>query len=364
LEHDSILELKGITKAFDHTTVLNGIDLTVSGGEFITILGSSGCGKTTLLRIIAGLEEADSGTVTLEGQDVTALEPNRRNVNTVFQNYALFPHMTVGENVAYALKLRREPKKVIRKKVSDALALVRLEGMENRMPEALSGGQKQRVAIARAIIAEPKILLLDEPLGALDLNLRRQMQLELKKLQKQVGITFIYITHDQEEALTMSDRIAVMNSGRFLQIGSPSEIYDSPADIYTARFVGEANVLPVTVSEISGDTVSADCFGTPAAVRTNGLRPAPGTAAYIAIRGERIGIEKEAKNGIPCVVAEKQFTGGLMKLTLVPAASDRRSITVSRYGFTADFEEGDRVSAVLPPMAAVLLRDTDRAEGV
>jgi len=232
-----ILEIKGIKKSFDTTDVLKGIDLQVEEGEFITILGSSGCGKTTTIRIIAGLEEADEGTVFLNGQEVTDLEPNERDVNTVFQNYALFPHMTVEGNVGYGLKIKNVPKAEIKKRVEEVLRLVQLEGYGKRKPSELSGGQKQRVAIARAIVNDPKILLLDEPLGALDLQLRRQMQVELKHLQQSLHITFIYITHDQEEAAAMSDRIVVMNEGRIEQIGTPKEIYESPASEYVAKFI-------------------------------------------------------------------------------------------------------------------------------
>ena len=222
---ESILSLQGITKSFGGTPVLNGIDLEAAQGEFITLLGSSGCGKTTTLRIIAGLEDPDQGRVLLEGQDMTHTEPNKRDVNTVFQNYALFPHMSVEQNIGYALKIRKRPKAEIREEVKKMLELVQLEGYQRRKPAELSGGQKQRVAIARSLINRPKILLLDEPLGALDLQLRRQMQQELKRLQKKLGITFIYITHDQEEALNMSDRIAVMREGRFEQIGTPAQVY-------------------------------------------------------------------------------------------------------------------------------------------
>lgn len=232
-----ILELKNIKKSFQETSVLKGINLQVEEGEFITILGSSGCGKTTTIRIIAGLEETDEGSVYLNNQDVTNLEPNERNVNTVFQNYALFPHMTVEGNIGYGLKIKGIPKAETKRKVVEALKLVQLEGYEKRKPMELSGGQKQRVAIARAIVNDPKILLLDEPLGALDLQLRRQMQTELKSLQKRLNITFIYITHDQEEAAAMSDRIVVMNEGRIEQIGTPKEIYESPATDYVAKFI-------------------------------------------------------------------------------------------------------------------------------
>ena len=237
-----ILRLEKIHKTFDDTEVLKGIDLSVAQGEFITLLGASGCGKTTTLRIIAGLEHADEGKVWLDGQDITEMVPNKRNVNTVFQNYALFPHMSVEENIGYGMRLRGVAKAEIKVQVEKMLQLVQLEGFGKRRPDQLSGGQRQRVAIARAVINQPRVLLLDEPLGALDLKLRRQMQLELKKLQKQLGMTFIYITHDQEEAINMSDRIAVMREGRFEQIGTPNEIYYEPKTSYVASFVGDANI--------------------------------------------------------------------------------------------------------------------------
>ena len=232
-----ILEVKNLTKSFDGVQVLKGIDLSAEAGEFITILGPSGCGKTTTIRIIAGLTEADAGTVFLEGEDVTDKEPNERHVNTVFQNYALFPHMTVEANIGYGLKLKKVPKAEIKQRVKEVLELVQLTGYEKRKPEELSGGQKQRVAIARAVINNPKILLLDEPLGALDLQLRRQMQVELKRLQQQLGITFIYITHDQEEAEYLSDRIVVMHEGRIEQTGTPKEIYETPATPFVQQFI-------------------------------------------------------------------------------------------------------------------------------
>lgn len=234
---ETILELKNIKKRFDTTDVLQGINLTVFEGEFITILGASGCGKTTTLRIIAGLTEADEGEVWLEGVNVTTFEPNERNVNTVFQNYALFPHMTVETNIGYGLRIKNVPKAEIKKRVNSMLKLVQMEGYEKRKPSELSGGQRQRVAIARAIINEPRVLLLDEPLGALDLQLRRQMQAELKKLQQQLDITFIYITHDQEEAAYLSDRIVVMREGQIEQIGTVQEIFETPATPYVAQFV-------------------------------------------------------------------------------------------------------------------------------
>ena len=244
---ESILQLRQIRKSFDNTEVLKGIDLEAGQGEFITLLGASGCGKTTTLRIIAGLELPDAGQVILEGQDITNREPNKRDVNTVFQNYALFPHMNVSDNVGYGLKIRKVPKAEIAERVEQALRLVQLEGYGKRMPDQLSGGQKQRIAIARAVINEPKVLLLDEPLGALDLKLRRQMQLELKSMQQRLGITFIFVTHDQEEALTMSDTIVVMKDGTIQQIGDPKTIYDEPANAFVADFIGESNLLRGTM---------------------------------------------------------------------------------------------------------------------
>ena len=272
---ETILELQNIAKHFGDTDVLNGISISIGKGEFITLLGPSGCGKTTTLRIIAGLETPDEGRVILNGQDVTDSEPNKRDVNTVFQNYALFPHMTVAANIGYSLKLKKRPKDEIKKAVDDALALVQLSGYGKRMPAELSGGQRQRVAIARAVVNRPSVLLLDEPLGALDLQLRRQMQLELKALQKQLGITFIYITHDQEEALNMSDRIAVMKDGRFEQLGTPAEVYDSPRTSYVARFVGTANVLTGTVEAVEDDVLKVACAGGCAGALRRGYSFAP-----------------------------------------------------------------------------------------
>ena len=223
--NDISLELKDIRKSFfKDEEVLKGISLTIRKGEFLTLLGPSGCGKTTTLRIIAGLELPDSGHVFLEGEDVTEWEPEKRNVNTVFQSYALFPHMTVGENIGYGLRLRRVPRKEVQQRVAEMLEMVQLPGFEKRKPTQLSGGQRQRVAIARSLINHPKVLLLDEPLGALDLQLRRAMQVELKNLQKKLGITFVYITHDQEEAANMSDRIGIMDHGQIVQLGRPNEV--------------------------------------------------------------------------------------------------------------------------------------------
>jgi spermidine/putrescine transport system ATP-binding protein len=245
--------IEGVSKSFGGITVLNGINLDIRKGEFFSLLGPSGCGKTTLLRIIAGFESPDFGVVTIDGTDVLPLPPNRRQANTVFQNYALFPHLTVFENVAFSLRLKKLAKKEINSSVGDYLRLVQLENHAYKKPSQLSGGQKQRVAIARALINEPQVLLLDEPLSALDAKLRQRMLIELDQIHDKIGITFIYVTHDQQEALSVSDRIAVMNLGNVLQVGTPHEIYESPATDFAARFIGETNLFDAVVAKV--DTI-------------------------------------------------------------------------------------------------------------
>ena len=324
---DSFLELRNLKKSFSQEEyVLQEINLQIKQGEFVTLLGASGCGKTTTLRIIAGLEQPDSGSVWLEGKDVTGLEPNQRDVNTVFQNYALFPHMNVADNIGYGLKIRKVPRPEIKKKVKEMLELVQLEGFEKRKPSELSGGQKQRVAIARALANNPRVLLLDEPLGALDLQLRRTMQLELKRLQKKLGITFIYITHDQEEAINMSDRIVVMNQGRFEQIGTPDEIYNHPETSYVATFVGNANI-------IKGDLVGLD-----------------GT---VAIRSENIILDEACKQGYLATVKEKSFVAGQLRVLL--ALPDGTEITASRFGMNANIQPGQQISWCFDPKNAAIV---------
>ncbi|HAD54920.1 MAG TPA: spermidine/putrescine ABC transporter [Lachnospiraceae bacterium] len=326
---ESILQLQQIRKSFANTEVLKGIDLEAGQGEFITLLGASGCGKTTTLRIIAGLELPDSGQVILEGHNITDWEPNKRDVNTVFQNYALFPHMNVADNVGYGLKIRKVPKAQIAERVERALRLVQLEEYGKRMPDQLSGGQKQRIAIARAVINEPKVLLLDEPLGALDLKLRRQMQLELKRLQKQLGITFIYITHDQEEAINMSDRIGVMHEGVLEQMGTPNEVYYRPRTSYVADFVGNANIL-----HKNGET--------------------------LAIRSENIRMDGESVCTQEAVVVEKSFAGGQLRILF--RLSDGQLLTASRYGIDNDMQAGETVKIGWDAKDAVKVIDNDKDE--
>lgn len=410
------LELKEIKKSFtEGEAVLDNISLVISKGEFITLLGSSGCGKTTTLRIIAGLEQPDAGSVWLDGREVTGLEPNQRDVNTVFQNYALFPHMNVAENIGYGLKLKKVPKNEIKKKVSQMLELVQLEGYEKRKPSELSGGQKQRVAIARALVNNPKVLLLDEPLGALDLQLRRAMQIELKHLQKKLGITFIYITHDQEEAINMSDRIAVMKDGRIEQIGTPDEIYNHPKTSYVATFVGNANILHGVVERVQGYNAVVK-IGNDRAIVNLGTNQqntekdsgrqmqneettvereqntearqylAAGEKVTLAVRSENILLQEgtitgdadtdnrdavdisvaddildthntDSISGLQATVTEKNFAGGQLRVTL--KLSDGTELIASRYGIDASVAEGQTVRCSFLPTDAVLVDRED-----
>ena len=279
---DNIIELRGVDKSFEDTRALEGIDLSISNGEFLTLLGPSGCGKTTILRILSGFETPDQGDVSIGGQRMNDVPPERRQVNTVFQNYALFPHMTVRDNVAFGLRMQSCPKGEIEGRVLEALRMVHLEQYADRRPHQLSGGQQQRVAIARAVVNKPLVLLLDEPFSALD------YKLEIKRLQRRLGITFVFVTHDQEEAFAMSDRVVVMNQGRIEQIGTPQEIYEEPSNLYVARFVGEINILPARIMSVPGEGIYiADISGRRFTLRTS--RPfAAGDRVNVLLRPEDI----------------------------------------------------------------------------
>ncbi len=350
-----ILELQGIRKGFGEVEVLEEVNLMVHRGEFITILGPSGCGKTTLLRIIAGLESPDAGKVLLAGQDVTQAEPNLRDVNTVFQSYALFPHMNVFGNIAYSLKLKRVKKEEIRRRVEEMLALVQLEGFENRMPGELSGGQRQRVAIARAVINRPSVLLLDEPLGALDLQLRRQMQVELKRLQKRLGITFIYITHDQEEAINMSDRIVVMNNGRPEQIGTPGEIYDTPKTSFVAGFIGTANLLEGFVESLQNGIADIALPGGSHVQAAGQAGLHTGQCVTLCIRSENLLVATQPPPGfsLQAKVLEHNYAGGLLHLVL--ALPGGEELVATRHGLSSGIEMGREVFVGWQPSQAVLV---------
>lgn len=325
-EKKVIVDIRHVNKVYQgDNAVVKDLDLQVYEGEFLTLLGSSGCGKTTTLRMIAGFESITSGSILVEGEDVENKEPYERNVNTVFQTYALFPHMTVFDNVAYGLRIKKVPKEEVKKRVTEMLGLVQLGGFEKRFPSQLSGGQKQRVAIARALINKPKVLLLDEPLGALDLKLRKQMQLELKRLQRKLKITFIYVTHDQEEALTMSDRIAVMSDGILQQVGTPKEIYEHPATRFVASFIGETNLFDGAISESHGDllTIALECGMVQARASGFGDRE----MVALSIRPERVMYSTEPVEGftIKAVVWEQIYAGSVLKaIAVLPNGNEVR----------------------------------------
>ena len=333
---ENIIEIAGLRKSFDHVEVVKGVDMQVHQGEFLTLLGPSGCGKTTTLRMIAGFEEADSGHITIDGQDVTALPPYKRAVNTVFQSYALFPLMNVYDNVAYGLTVKRLPKAEIREKVTQALRTVQLEGFEKRR------------------VSQPKVLLLDEPLGALDLKLRKQMQLELKRLQKQLGITFIYVTHDQEEAMTMSDRIAVMCAGEIQQIGTPSEIYNAPATRFVADFIGESNILPATAAAVRGDTC---VYTTPMGqVLGAAAHVSEGETVYLCVRPEAVCVSAEPVSGfgIQITVTDNICTGNLIKSIGVDA--DGHELRFSRLAGADGFSCGETLYPYWDSAACTVMR--------
>lgn len=350
---NSIVSLIDVEKSFGKNKVVKKMNVEIKEGEFLTLLGPSGCGKTTTLRMIAGFEEVSSGIIKVQGESIDDKEPFERDVNTVFQNYALFPHMTVFDNIAYGLKIKKKSKDEIKKKVNEMLNLVQLKGYENRKPDALSGGQKQRVAIARALINNPKVLLLDEPLGALDLKLRKQMQVELKRLQKKLGITFVYVTHDQEEALTMSDRIAVMNEGVIEQLATPREIYDRPITKFVAGFIGESNIFDGKVINSHDGILDVETSAGTIKVKGNGF---DGESIYVSIRPEHIKVSTDPVEGfnLKGIVKDFIYMGTVVKTSV--DLKDNTEIKYTRFEKDEDFKEGDSVNIYWNPERAVVIK--------
>jgi spermidine/putrescine transport system ATP-binding protein len=336
----TMVELTDVNKYYGENHVVKNLNLSINEGEFLTMLGPSGCGKTTTLRMIAGFEQSSGGSIKVEGINVEDKEPYERDVNTVFQSYALFPHKNVFDNIAFGLKMKKVPKAEIGKRVNEMLAMIQLEGFERRMPAQLSGGQRQRVAIARALINNPKVLLLDEPLGALDLKLRKQMQIELKRLQKKLGITFIYVTHDQEEALTMSDRIAVMKDGVLEQLAAPDEIYERPRTKFVADFIGESNVFDATVALKRNGVMTLQTE--PGAILAGEGDFTVGEMVHVSVRPEKIKFSERTSEGFELVglVKEHIYVGSVIKSIVV--LPDGHEIKINRLA-------GD----YLPPVASV-----------
>jgi spermidine/putrescine transport system ATP-binding protein len=362
------VELIGLTKRFDEIVAVDDLSLQIRAGEFFSLLGPSGCGKTTTLRLVAGFEEPTAGSIVLDGVDVARLPPNKRNVNTVFQSYALFPFLDVAGNVAFGLRYQSLDKTEIRKRVGEMLELVQLPGYEKRRVNQLSGGQQQRVALARALVLKPSVLLLDEPLGALDAKLRRTLQVELKAIQERVGITFLYVTHDQEEALTMSDRLAVMTGGHFAQVGPPRVLYEEPADAYVADFLGVSNLMDAEV--LRAGVAAADSAVNPQSGRACRLRlgdfeidatcGSVGStgAVRLAIRPERVQLGEfgiTGQNRIPAMVERLVFLGSATQVFVRLAPGALLQALVQNDGQALPYAQGTPVSALLPPDALRVL---------
>lgn len=360
---ESVVAFKEVTKRFDDFVAVDRVSVDIRRGEFFSLLGPSGCGKTTMLRMIAGFEEATEGQLLLEGREVGNVPPYRRHVNTVFQNYALFPHLTVSENIAFGPRIARLPEGEITRRVERMLDVVRLRDLASRRPHQLSGGQRQRVALARALINAPVALLLDEPLSALDLELRRAMQLELKRIQREVGITFVFVTHDQEEALTMSDRIAVMRGGRIEQVGAPEEVYERPATAFVARFIGIANLLPVRVLGVANEAATV-VVGESARLEigTSEFRPAPGENAALMVRPERLRVCLEPETppaagelSLEATLREVIFQGPVVRCVLDVGAGRSLVAHAPAAGRDGRIRVGSRVALRFPQAGVRLL---------
>jgi spermidine/putrescine transport system ATP-binding protein len=351
------IELVNVTKHFGNVVAVDDVNLKIEDGEFFSLLGPSGCGKTTTLRMIAGLELVTEGEILLHGRSMGQTPAFKRPVNTVFQNYALFPHMTVERNVSFGLEMQRVPKKEIKTRVKEALEMVRLPDLAQRRPKELSGGQQQRIALARALVNRPEVLLLDEPLGALDLKLRKAMQLELKQLQDQVGITFIYVTHDQEEALTMSDRIAVMNFGKVLQVGSPEEIYEHPTTRFVADFIGETNFLDGVVEEINGQEIVVSLEKQTTVTGQCAVPVQKGQEVSVVIRPEKLGL---GENGMVKGQVEESIYIGTDTRYIV-RLTDELSVTVREQNLAPGqgyrYQVGDEVGLNWNPEFAMVLAE-------
>jgi spermidine/putrescine transport system ATP-binding protein len=358
---DDVIELRHVSKHFGDFVAVHDADFSIGRGEFFAMLGPSGCGKTTTLRMIAGFETPTAGEIRLEGHDVSRVPPYRRNVNTVFQAYALFPHMTVWDNIAFGPRSRKVDEKEIAKRVGEMLEIVRLGEFAKRKPTQLSGGQQQRVALARALVNFPSALLLDEPLGALDLKLRQAMQIELKRIQREVGITFIFVTHDQEEALTMSDRIAVMNQGWVDQIGAPEEIYHHPQSVFVAGFIGQANLWSVVVESANADTAMVSVCGQRVGAPLDGHRVKAGDQVELMVRPERVRVSvaepTDGSMALPCTVIDYVFQGPVVRFAL--SGPDDAEV-VAHVGADEQLpmlRPGDRVYASWEASAGRLLPD-------
>ncbi|HWB89542.1 MAG TPA: ABC transporter ATP-binding protein [Acidimicrobiia bacterium] len=356
-----VVELVGLVKRFGDTTAVDDVSIRVEDGEFFSLLGPSGCGKTTTLRLIAGFERPDSGAILINGVDMATTPPHKRPVNTVFQSYALFPHLSVEDNVGFGLKYQNLSREAARGKIGRALELVRLEGMQQRKPTQLSGGQQQRVALARSLVLNPSVLLLDEPLGALDAKLRKALQIELKSLQEEIGITFIYVTHDQEEALTMSDRIAVMSGGKVEQLGTPAEVYESPRSSYIADFLGVSNLMEVMVKSPSSDGRAVVQLGSHELIASAPL--AFTGPAVVSIRPERIRIvegDAAAPNTVKATVDRTVYAGPVLNVLVHVDTLDEIQVTVPNSGGKARYRQGDVIAIELPADALQVL-DRDEA---